>query len=144
MLTDKSLLFKSYLFYLHLSIALKLDMPSDGICRRDECERVKEAGARVLTLDQVEGLKVGGCLARTMRTVMEWYPARLLCDSTPAQSGFCFHQLCSLLKLAEILAVTPKACSVILAQKRSIVTTAVLKFAVIAIMYILRRDFGWL
>lgn len=27
-------------------------------CRRDECDRVKRAGARVLTLDQIEGLKV--------------------------------------------------------------------------------------
>ena len=27
--------------------------------RRDECERVKRCGARVLTLDQLEGLKVG-------------------------------------------------------------------------------------
>jgi hypothetical protein len=26
-------------------------------CRRDECERVKRCGARVLTLDQLEGLK---------------------------------------------------------------------------------------
>ena len=29
-------------------------------CRRDECERVKRCGAHVLTLDQVEGLKVCG------------------------------------------------------------------------------------
>lgn len=27
-------------------------------CRRDEAERVKRCGARVLTLDQLEGLKV--------------------------------------------------------------------------------------
>lgn len=27
-------------------------------CRRDECERVKKCGARVLTLDQLEGSKV--------------------------------------------------------------------------------------
>ena len=26
-------------------------------CRRDECERVKQLGARVLTLEQVEGFK---------------------------------------------------------------------------------------
>ncbi len=30
--------------------------------RRDECERVKRCGARVLTLDQLEGLKVGVCV----------------------------------------------------------------------------------
>eukprot|EP00983_Pelagomonas_calceolata_P096376 1158122-Pelagomonas_calceolata.AAC.10 len=29
-------------------------------CRRDECDRVKKCGARVLTLDQLEGSKVGG------------------------------------------------------------------------------------
>lgn len=29
-------------------------------CRRDECARVKSCGARVLTLDQLEGLKVSG------------------------------------------------------------------------------------
>lgn len=29
------------------------------ICREDECERVKRFGARILTLDQLEGLKVG-------------------------------------------------------------------------------------
>ena len=29
------------------------------IRREDECERVKRFGARILTLDQLEGLKVG-------------------------------------------------------------------------------------
>lgn len=29
--------------------------------RRDECERVKRCGARVLTLDQLEGIKVCKC-----------------------------------------------------------------------------------
>ncbi len=27
-------------------------------CREDECERVKQYGARILTLDQLEGVKV--------------------------------------------------------------------------------------
>lgn len=35
-----------------------LSLGSPASCRRDEAERVKRCGARVLTLDQLEGLKV--------------------------------------------------------------------------------------
>ena len=38
-------------------------------CRQDECERVTKAGARVLTLDQLEGLKVGPAVAGAQRSV---------------------------------------------------------------------------
>ena len=33
-------------------------MGVDVCCREDECERVRKFGARIMTLDQIEGLKV--------------------------------------------------------------------------------------
>lgn len=33
-------------------------------CREDECERVRKFGARIMTLDQIEGLKVWPCSSK--------------------------------------------------------------------------------
>lgn len=47
------------------------------VYRRDECERVKAAGARVLTLDQIEGLKDPSVEAWTTEEDDDGDPPRL-------------------------------------------------------------------
>lgn len=64
-------------------------------CREDECERVKRFGARILTLDQLEGLKVGEhsygmCLAAILLLLLHKVVEQclLLCVKDPTKQAW--------------------------------------------------------